>query len=98
MITSRVACPVRQIRQLDPLPRLWRTPQLHPSVQNAAAEFSIKQNVAAIRVPSIIIPGEYCYVLWLSHPDFHRIQFGEPELFHYDERLRPDLQKRRSRT
>jgi RES domain-containing protein len=81
------------IAELHPLPRLWKSPQVHPSVQKAAVDFSAAQNVAATRVPSIIVPGEFCYVLWPLHPDFRRIRFGEPELFRYDGRLRPDLQK-----
>jgi RES domain-containing protein len=52
----------------------------------------IKSEAAAVlRVPSIIIPDEYNYILNPRHPDFAQIEFGPSVRFRFDERLRQRL-------
>jgi len=42
---------------------------------------------AALRVPSVIVPGEFNYLLNPRHPDFSNLKFGEPAAFLFDPRL-----------
>jgi RES domain-containing protein len=42
---------------------------------------------AALRVPSVIVPTEFNYVLNPAHPDFARIRIGTPLPFPFDARL-----------
>jgi RES domain-containing protein len=41
----------------------------------------------ALRVPSVVVPGEPNYVLNPKHPDFPRITIGKPLSFRFDGRL-----------
>ena len=51
-------------------------------------ELLVAYNALALRVPSIVIPDEYCLVLNPNHEDFSRLQFHAPVPFRYDHRLR----------
>jgi RES domain-containing protein len=44
---------------------------------------------AVMRVPSVIVPGEWNYVLNPNHPDFSKIVLGKPRLLKPDLRLGP---------
>lgn len=44
---------------------------------------------AVVRVPSVVVPGEWCFVFNPEHPDFASIRFDTPVAFQYDRRLRP---------
>jgi RES domain-containing protein len=41
----------------------------------------------ALELPSVIIPGEFNYLLNPAHPDFKKITMSKPELFSFDQRL-----------
>ncbi len=41
----------------------------------------------ALRVPSMVVNGEHNLLLNPLHPDFRRIEIGDPELFAFDPRL-----------
>lgn len=43
---------------------------------------------AVLRVPSVVVRGEFNYLLNPAHPDFARIKAGPPEVFKFDQRLR----------
>lgn len=42
---------------------------------------------AVLEVPSVIIPGEFNYLLDPDHPDFRAIKAGDPRPFSFDPRL-----------
>lgn len=42
------------------------------------------------RVPAVVTPGEFNYLLNPHHPDFRLIQSGKPEPFQYEARLKSD--------
>ncbi len=44
---------------------------------------------AVLRVPSVIIPSEFNYLLNPVHEDFRRCVWGKPRLFKFDPRLAP---------
>ncbi len=69
------------------LPHGWDDPVEHGSTQALAAK--LLKDVAVLRVPSIVVPDEWCLVLNPEHPDFQQIRFGAPKPFRYDHRLRP---------
>jgi RES domain-containing protein len=42
---------------------------------------------AVLSVPSAVVPAERNYLLNPAHPDFERIEMGEPRPFRFDQRL-----------
>jgi RES domain-containing protein len=42
---------------------------------------------ALLRVPSVVVPDEFNYVVNPSHPAFSRIEIGSPRSFPFDPRL-----------
>jgi RES domain-containing protein len=90
------------ISDLRPMPRDWHEPPNLRSRLRFAGPFRLQQYVAwfverydvpVLRVPSVVIPDEFCYVLWPRHPHFEHIDFSKPKPFTYDIRLKPDLAK-----
>ena len=79
--------------EVDKLPADWN---VDVSLKKAAAPSSsqylghqllIEGNALALRVPSVIIPGEFNYVINVQHRDFSRLKFSSPERFDFDGRL-----------
>jgi RES domain-containing protein len=46
-----------------------------------------RQTSAVLRVPSIVVPVEFNFVLNPAHQDFHRLVIADPEPFRFDPRL-----------
>ena|SRR5437867_154846 len=71
------------------LPSGWKRFPAPPT----AARFGdgwVKSNRSAVmRVPSVIVPGEYNYLLNPRHPQFAKLVLGRPRLFRPDARLGP---------
>jgi RES domain-containing protein len=78
---------VTTVRVVD-LPARWRS---YPAPEELAAlgtEWVARGTSIALRVPSVIVPTEYNYLLNPAHPDFHRIRIGSAHRFGFDPRLR----------
>ncbi len=70
-----------------PLPRDWRRLPAPPSTHELGTRWATEAHSAALRVPSIVIDGEFNYVLNPQHPDFGRLKIGAPAAFSFDPRL-----------
>jgi len=56
--------------------------------QDYGHEWYHKKSSAILRVPSVIIPNEYNYVINTLHPDMKKVNVDKVELFHrFDTRL-----------
>ncbi len=93
VLKTFVLCPVefdeRLARTLEPGedPRNWRADPVPRSIQ-AIGDAWIKQAESAVlRVPSVIVAAEWNYLLNPKHPDFSKIQVGQPSPFDFDPRL-----------
>ena len=77
------------IHTLDPhvLPAGWDSSVELAAVQMLAAKAMADRDVAVLMVPSVIVPGESCYVLDPAHAQFEQIQFEPGVPFEYDRRL-----------
>lgn len=74
---------------VDPndLPQGWdATPPSSPS-QAIGDDWLEGGASAVLRVPSVVIPAEFNYLLNPAHPDFAKIRIGEAEDLHFDPRL-----------
>jgi RES domain-containing protein len=77
------------VRTLEPreLPPDWRSPVTPPSTQDLGSEWQRSRSSVALRVPSVLVPAEWCVLLNPEHPDTRRVTIDYPEPFAFDERL-----------
>ena len=73
--------------ELAGLPRDWRNPEPSPSTQALGSEWHRSGRSAALVVPSVHVPQEYCVLLNPEHPDTDKIMVAFPEPFTFDPRL-----------
>ncbi len=75
------------IEVLQDLPRDWRQLPAPQSTRTIGARWVTELRSAVLRVPSIVVDGEFNYVLNPRHPDFGRLEIGAPSGFSFDPRL-----------
>ncbi len=69
------------------LPEDWNSRPISPSTRAIGDSWVKKQSSAVLRVPSIVVPDEYNYLLNPTHPDFAKIEVGKPIIYYLDPRL-----------
>ncbi len=69
------------------LPRDWRNDPAPASTRSIGDAWVLSGTSAALRVPSVVVPMEFNYVLNPRHPDFARVVVGTPLPFPFDPRL-----------
>ena len=74
--------------EMSALARGWDDPTPSDTTRNIGTNWVREGATAILSVPSSIIPGERNYLLNPNHPEFAQIQFGLPEPFHFDSRLK----------
>lgn len=75
--------------QPEELPDDWRQSPPRPSTQRIGDDWVDRKTSAMLRLPSAIVPEECNYLLNPNHPDFLKLQIGEPRDFTIDSRLLP---------
>ncbi len=75
------------VRSVAGLPADWRAVPPPESTQAIGDAWVRGGSSAVWRVPSVIIPSEFNYVINPEHPDFRKIAIGPPEPFSIDPRL-----------
>ncbi len=68
-------------------PDNWRHYPHPQETQAIGAEWVQSRRSVAFRVPSVVVPGEFNYLLNPAHPQFTRVKVGKPEPFSFDPRL-----------
>lgn len=81
-----VRFPSSLVSVLEPADGWDATPPGPPS-QAAGDRWLVEAPSAVLRVPSVIVPAEPNYLLNPGHPDFGRVEIGEPEELKLDARL-----------
>jgi RES domain-containing protein len=69
------------------LPSDWRRRPPSRSTQQFGDRALDHPDHPVLRVPSAIIPGEFCFVLRPDHPRFVEIRIGAPEPVEFDPRV-----------
>ena len=86
-----VAIPVRipdgVVAGRPPLPRNWREEPPPRSTRDVGTAWVRSGTSCGLRIPSAIVPVEDNLMLDPNHPDFRRVEIGEPEPFSLDPRL-----------
>lgn len=70
------------------LPSNWQEFRSIPITQKLGDGWIASAKSAILRVPSVIIPGEYNYLLNPAHKDFKKIKYVDNEPFEFDARLK----------
>ena len=70
------------------VPDNWRTtPYSHETQAFGSAWVQAARSVA-LRVPSVVVLGEFNYLLNPAHPDFSKLAIGKAEPFSFDPRFK----------
>jgi RES domain-containing protein len=69
------------------LPARWRESPPTREIQALGDQWAQEGRSAVLKVPSVVIPEEFNYVLDPAHPDFRLIQRGESSDLQLDTRL-----------
>jgi RES domain-containing protein len=72
------------------LPSRWKDHPPPPEAQAIGDRWVAEARSAALRVPSVIVPSEFNYVLNPGHPQFARLRIGAAVPFPFDARLTGD--------
>jgi RES domain-containing protein len=77
------------VADVDPgaLPKNWRAEPAPKRLQTIGDDWLDSGTSAVLRVPSVIVNGEFNYLLNPLHPDFSKLQIHGPERFPIDKRL-----------
>jgi RES domain-containing protein len=72
------------------LPKGWRTIPIQTSLQKIGDRWLKNRKQALLRVPSVIIPEEWNYLINPLHPDAKKIKIKNTFPFVFDERLKDE--------
>ena len=88
-VTFEIEIPDKLAIHVDParLPGDWRNSEPSPFTQALGSEWQRGGGSAALVVPSVLVPQEYCVLLNPEHPDIDKIMVSYPEPFAFDTRL-----------
>jgi len=73
--------------ELSLLPDDWREEPAPDSTKEVGDRWLMGGATVGLRVPSVIVPVEYNYLLNPRHRDFSRVKIGVPEPFSFDPRM-----------
>ena len=66
----------------------WQNMENRPTTQEIGSRWYIEKSSVALKVPSVLVNGEYNFVINMDHPDFDkRVALKSVEDFHWDPRL-----------
>ena len=74
------------IEEFQTLPKNWNGSPPPLEIQRIGDEWGQKKTSAVLKIPSLILPVEYNYLINIGHPDFSKIKFT----FTFNERLHKD--------
>lgn len=69
------------------LPSDWRTFPHSFSTQKIGNQFIKNNAFLVLKVPLVIVPGEFNYLINPNHNDFNKIKINAVDSFNFDERL-----------
>jgi RES domain-containing protein len=76
-----------EVLEGDGLPAGWDATPPTSISQGIGDRWLDEAPSAVLRVPSVIVPAEFNYLLNPRHPDFGRIEFGDPQELRIDPRV-----------
>ncbi len=88
-IATPVEIPVRVVRTLSlkTLPRDWCEHRALGVTRDIGSRWAAQQGSVVLRVPSVLIPGLFNYLINPLHKNFKRLSIGAGRPFSFDPRL-----------
>jgi len=83
---------------ISSLPGDWQSRPVSPATRALGDQWVKDQRSAVLKVPSIVVPEEFNYLLNPAHPDFGKIEIGPPVVYYFDPRLAKDTGRATSRS
>jgi len=71
----------------DRLPSVWREEPAPEETQRIGSAWVKRGSTLLLRVPSVIVPTEYNYVVNPAHPDHGALKISSPRPFSFDPRM-----------
>ena len=72
---------------VNELPKEWRAEPPPDACKTLGSAWAETNETALLKVPSVIVPHEFNYVLNPKHPDFTRLSIHKAEPFGFDSRM-----------
>ena len=82
-----LSVPGQDLLALDPLPSHWNQHPPHPASQRVGEQFVTEGKALILKVPSVVIRGDYNYLINPGHTGFQQIEIVSIEPFQFDQRL-----------
>jgi len=87
LIEARVPEELIEILRHDDLPQDWNAlPESNPT-RKIGTKWANEKRIAVLGVPSVVVPTELNFLLNPEHPDFLKIEIGNPKPVGWDPRL-----------
>jgi len=74
--------------KLTDLPKNWKETPPPVETQLWGSKQLAEKTTLALKMPSVIIPTEYNYIINPLHPDFKKVKIKEVRPFNFDKRLK----------
>jgi len=71
----------------DQYPRNWQHRPISPETKAIGDRWVKQLRSLVLKVPSVVVPEEFNYLINPTHPDFAKIEIGRPVIYHFDPRL-----------
>ncbi|MGS2741426.1 RES family NAD+ phosphorylase [Sinomicrobium sp. M5D2P17] len=65
----------------------WKSIANYANLQKKGSDWYVKQISLVLKVPSVLVRGEYNYIINTRHPDFDKVILKDTEDYHWDKRL-----------
>jgi RES domain-containing protein len=75
------------VNEVRDLPSGWQRRPAGPKTKTIGDRWAAERRSAVLKVPSVVIPEEFNYLLNPSHPDWDKIHLKAPAIYHFDPRL-----------
>ena len=85
--TIAVRLDQKLVEELARLPEDWDSRPPSPTTKSIGDKWIAEQRSAVLKVPNVVVPAEFNYLLNPEHPDWKLIKIQKPELYQFDPRL-----------
>ncbi|MBO6496239.1 MAG: RES family NAD+ phosphorylase, partial [Roseivirga sp.] len=87
--TMVIEIPETEIKELsvEELPKNWKSVKAYPQLQRIGSRWYEESKQLLLKVPSVLIPTEFNYVINTKHPAFEKVSIASLESFFWDYRL-----------